>query len=144
MMGIFYCTIVIFTAAAFLCIKRPAVVLRYVVSILSIILFVTAIAAMISFISLYIYELPSHHCPFDIFQMNYHFIGYPIYITLFCGVFFGLLPGFFQPLKKISSLRELITRSEKKWLLLSILFIVLFTAISSWPIVFGNFTLRGY
>jgi len=144
MMVTFYLSVVIFIIAALLCLKSQAAFLRYVVSVLSIVLFGISIAAMISFISLYIYELPSHHCPFDIFQKDYHFIGYPIYISLFCGVFFGLLPGFFQPLKKIISLRDTILLSEKKWLFLSILFIMIFTAISSWPVVFGNFTMQGY
>ena len=144
MMGAFYLAVVIFIAAALLCMKSQAAFLRYVVSFLSMVLFGISIAAMISFISLYIYEMPSHHCPFDIFQNNYHFIGYPIYISLFCGVFFGMLPGFFQPLKKIISLRDTIMLSEKKWLALSIMFIMIFTAISSWPVVFGNFTMRGY
>jgi hypothetical protein len=144
MMGAFYFSVVIFIAAALLCMKSQAAFLRYVVSVLSMVLFGISIAAMISFISLYIYEMPSHHCPFDIFQKNYHFIGYPIYISLFCGVFFGMLPGFFQPLKKIISLRDTIMLSEKTWLVLSILFITIFTAISSWPVVFGNFTMQGY
>ena len=144
MMVTFYLAVVIFIIAALLCMKSQAAFLRYVLSVLSLVLFGISIAAMISFISLYIYEMPSHHCPFDIFQKNYHFIGYPIYISLFCGVFFGLLPGFFQPLKKIISLRDTIMLSEKKWLLLSILFILIFTAISSWPVVFGNFTMQGY
>jgi hypothetical protein len=140
----FYFTVIAFIAAALFCIKSQAAFLRYVVSFLSLVLFGISIAAIISFISLYIYEMPSHHCPFDIFQKNYHFIGYPIYISLFCGVFFGLLPGFFQPLKKIRSLRDTIILSEKKWLVLSILLIIIFTVISSWPVVFGDFTMQGY
>ena len=144
MMGLFYATVVVFMVAALLCMKSTAAVLRYVVSLLSIVLLCVSLAAMVSFISLYIYELPSHHCPFDIFQKHYHFIGYPIYISLFCGVFFGILPGSFQPLKKISSLREKIVQSEKHWLLLSILFILIFVTLSSWPVVFGDFTMQGY
>ena len=144
MMWTFYIAVVIFISAALLCMKSQAAFLRYVTAVLSIFLFGISIAAMISFISLYIYEMPSHHCPFDIFQRNYHFIGYPIYISLFCGVFFGILPGFFQPFKKIESLRNTIMLSEKKWLMLSILFIIIFTVISSWRVVFGNFTMQGY
>ena len=144
MIWTFYCTVIIFIAAALLCMKSRTAFLRYAVSLLSIVLFGISIAAIISFISLYIYELPSHHCPFDIFQRPYHFIGYPIYISLFCGVLFGILPGFFQPLKKIGSLREQIVQTEKKWLLLSILFILIFVIISSWPVVFGDFTMQGY
>jgi hypothetical protein len=144
MIWTFYTTVIIFFAAALVCMKSRRAFLRYIVSVLSIVLFGISIAAIVSFISLYIYELPSHHCPFDIFQRPYYFIGYPIYISLFCGVLFGLLPGFFQPFKKIGSLGENIVQAEKKWLLLSLLFILIFTAISSWPVVFGNFTMRGY
>lgn len=144
LMGIFYCMVIIFIAVTLFCMKSRTAFLRYAVSVLSIVFFGISIAAIVSFISLYIYEMPSHHCPFDIFQKNYHFIGYPIYISLFCGVFFGLLPGFFQPLKKIGSLREKIVQAEKKWLLLSILFILIFVIISSWPVVFGDFTMQGY
>lgn len=144
MMIIFYSSVLIFITAALLCMKSRAAVFRYSVSLLSIVFFVVAISAIVSFISLYIYELPSHHCPFDIFQKPYYFIGYPIYISLFCGVFFGILPGFFQPMKKISSLRETIVRAERKWLILSIVFIIIFTVISSWPVVLGDFTLQGY
>jgi len=41
---------------------------------------VTALAAIISFISVYYYRLPSHHCPFDLLQGHYDFIGYPLYL----------------------------------------------------------------
>ena len=143
-MAAFYSTVIFFTAAALLCLKSPAAALRYVVSLLSLLLFFVSIAAMVSFISLYIYELPSHHCPFDILHKGYHFIGYPIYISLFCGVLLGMLPGVFQPLKKIPSLRDKIIHSEGKWLLLSVLLILTFTVISSWPVVFGDFTMQGY
>jgi hypothetical protein len=144
MMVVFYAAIAVYVVVALLCMKSPAAFLRYAVSVLSAALFGISIAAIVSFISLYIYELPSHHCPFDIFQQNYHFIGYPLYISLFCGVFFGMLPGFFQHLKKIDSLRDRILLSEKKWLALSVLCILIFVTISSWPVFFGDFTMRGY
>jgi len=144
MMALFYFTSVIFIAAALSCLKSSAAFLRYTVSTLSIAFFFVSIASIISFISLYIYEMPTHHCPFDIFQGHYRFIGYPVYISLFCGVFFGMLPGFFQPLKRIVSLRDTIMRAEKRWLVLSILLILFFVIISSWPVVFGDFTMQGY
>ncbi len=144
MMVAFYSSVIIFITAALLCMKSRAAVFRYAVSLLSLVFFGIAIAAIVSFISLYIYELPSHHCPFDIFQRPYHFVGYPMYISLFCGVFFGILPGFFQPLKKIGSLRDNIVQAERKWLVLSVLFITIFAGISSWPVFFGDFTMQGY
>ncbi len=49
-----------------------------------------SILAIIQFFSPYIYELPTHHCPFCMLQKEYAFIGYFIYIALFLGTFFGM------------------------------------------------------
>ena len=38
-----------------------------------------SIGSIFSFISLYIYELPTHACPFCLLQREYHFVGYPLY-----------------------------------------------------------------
>jgi hypothetical protein len=38
--------------------------------------------SLISFISVYFYELPTHHCPFCILQGEYGYVGYPLYISL--------------------------------------------------------------
>lgn len=38
---------------------------------------------LISFTSTYVYELPSHKCPFCILQKEYGYIGYLFYISLF-------------------------------------------------------------
>lgn len=87
--------------------------LRYVLSVFSVGFFVVSIISVISFISIYIYELPMHHCPFDILQREYNFIGYPLYLTLFAGVYFAMLPGLLQPLKKRFCLSETIGLLEK-------------------------------
>ncbi len=144
MMRLFYGAIVFYGATGILCLFQKTSAWRYLLSILAALFFFVAMASIISFISLYIYELPTHHCPFDILQKGYGFIGYPMYLTLFCGVLFGLLPGLFQPLKKISSLKEEIKQAERKWVISSLVFMLLFVAISSWPILFGNLILNGY
>ena len=46
--------------------------------------------AVTYFFSTYIYELPTHQCPFCMLQKEYHFIGYFIWSTLFLGTFFGV------------------------------------------------------
>jgi len=102
------------------------------------------VTSIVSFLSLYIYELPTHHCPFDMIQKGYSFIGYPIYLTLFAGVFFGLLPGLCQPLRKIPSLAALIAEAEVRWLTLGVVSILAFVCIASWPVVFGSLTMKGY
>ena len=42
------------------------------------------------FFSTYIYQLPTHQCPFCMLQKEYFFIGYFIWSTLFLGTFFGI------------------------------------------------------
>ncbi|MRJ02059.1 MAG: hypothetical protein GXO19_04220 [Epsilonproteobacteria bacterium] len=50
-----------------------------------------SILAIILFFSPYIYELPTHHCPFCLLQKEYSYVGYLIYVTLFLGTTFGLV-----------------------------------------------------
>ena len=96
--------------------RSQAAALRYLLALLCAFFFVFSIASVISFIAIYIYELPTHHCPFDILQQEYNFVGYPLYLTLLIGVYCGMLPGLFQPLKKIFGFPELVAAVEKKWL----------------------------
>lgn len=42
------------------------------------------------FFSTYVYELPTHQCPFCMLQKEYHFVGYIIWATLFLGTFFAI------------------------------------------------------
>lgn len=46
--------------------------------------------AVTYFFSTYIYQLPTHQCPFCILQKEYDFIGYFIWGILFLGTFFGV------------------------------------------------------
>jgi hypothetical protein len=103
-----------------------------------------ALAAVISFISLYVYQLPTHHCPFDLLQGHYHFIGYPLFLSLFAAIFYGLLPGLLLPLRRISALRPALDRSEGGWLLTALVALLIFLALSSAPIIFSEFSLLGY
>ncbi len=45
--------------------------------------------AVVYFFGTYIYELPTHLCPYCMLQGEYHAIGYLIWGTLFLGTFFG-------------------------------------------------------
>jgi len=45
--------------------------------------------AVVYFFGTYVYELPTHKCPFCMLQKEYYFVGYPIWGFLFLGVFFG-------------------------------------------------------
>jgi hypothetical protein len=116
----------------------------YVVSALSILAFLTAIAAIISFISLYIYELPTHHCPFCILQREYHFIGYPMYALLFAGVIAGLGLGLLQHRRHTPSLRAVLPPLARRLALAAMACFAIFAAISTYVMLATPFRLEGY
>ncbi len=45
---------------------------------------------VINFFGTYIYQLPTHICPFCMLQKEYFFIGYFIWSSLFLGIFFSI------------------------------------------------------
>lgn len=119
-------------------------ILRLLLFVVSVLLFFISLGAVVSFISLYVYQMPSHHCPFDMLQHHYHYIGYPLYAGLFCATLFGLLPGLSQPFKKTPSLNHEIVRVEKYWLSYALAGLTVFLISSCWQMVFGPFRLLGY
>jgi len=46
--------------------------------------------AIVYFFGTYIYQLPTHKCPFCMLQVNYFYIGYAVWGSLFIGTFIGL------------------------------------------------------
>jgi len=56
--------------------------------------------AVTYFFSTYIYELPTHQCPFCMLQHHYHYVGYIIWTSLFLGVFFAIASYALQLLTK--------------------------------------------
>ncbi len=100
-------------------------------------------AAIISFISLYIYEMPTHHCPFDILQGGYGFIGYPLYLALFGGTLCGAGTGLLSLFSRKASLRPILPRIKKRLAMASLLFWVLFAAIVVMKIATSHLILPG-
>jgi hypothetical protein len=54
------------------------------------------------FFGTYIYELPSHRCPFCYLQSDYYYVGYLIYALLFLGTFYGVVVLFKEKFFKVS------------------------------------------
>ena len=52
-----------------------------------------AIISLIVFFSPYVYELPTHRCPFCLLQRDYYYVGYALYTLLFAGTFYGIGGG---------------------------------------------------
>ena len=51
--------------------------------------------AIVYFFGTYIYELPTHTCPFCLFQMEYNYIGYFIFGSLFIASFYSISSSLF-------------------------------------------------
>lgn len=63
-----------------------------VIVALSIILFgIIAYYSVVYFFGTYVYELPTHKCPFCMLQKEYCYVGYFIWGSLFFGLYFGLI-----------------------------------------------------
>jgi hypothetical protein len=105
---------------------------------MSVITFFISTASLISFISPYIYELPTHHCPFCVLQKEYTYTGYLHYIFLMGGVVFGAGTGLLMPFRKIPSLKDIIPAVQKRLALVSVVLYLLFTVLVTAQIAFSN------
>jgi len=116
----------------------------YFFSISTLMSFLISVVALISFISVYFYELPTHHCPFCILHPEYGYVGYLLYITLLAGVVSGLGVGAIMPFRKIKSLAEVLPRVQKRLALVSVLSYAAFMLISGYGILFSHLSLAAY
>jgi hypothetical protein len=103
--------------------------------------FLMAGISFISFISLYFYELPTHHCPFCVLQREYGYVGYLLYASLLAGVVSGLGVGVLMPFRAIGSLSGSLPLIQKKLTLLCLVSYLLFAGISIYQMVGTDFTL---
>ena len=65
----------------------------YLFAITNLSFIIVALISLIQFFGTYIYELPTHHCPFCFLQSDYYYVGYLIYGLLFLGTFYGMRVG---------------------------------------------------
>jgi len=119
-MVVFYTGIILFFVISSSCLYSKKGSLRYLQSAVSAAVLFLALAAVISFVSPYIYELPTHHCPF------------------------GLLPGVFQPLKRLPSFEGIIDSIERKWVGGSMGCMLIFITVVTYQVVMSNLTLNPY
>lgn len=104
--------------------------------------FFLSLAALISFLSPYIYELPTHHCPFCILQREYAYIGYFIYAFLLGGAIPGMAVGVLLPFRCLESLREALPPILRRLALWSLAAYALFALISGYVVTFSNLSLE--
>lgn len=128
---------VFFAVLAWARIGRGAVATT-LATVLSPVILVLGVVSIISFVSVGYYELPTHHCPFDLFQGAYGYIGYALVISLVAAFVWGIIPGLFRPLARRPSLNNLLAASEKRWLTLALASYSIFLVVAIWPLLFGH------
>ncbi|MGZ3598249.1 MAG: hypothetical protein ACXU9E_10105 [Syntrophales bacterium] len=103
--------------------------------------FLTSCASLISFISLYFYELPTHHCPFCILQREYYYVGYLLYACLLTGAVSGLGVGALMPFRGIGSLSTTLPVIQRRLTLISLISYLFFAVIAIYRMVSTDFSL---
>jgi hypothetical protein len=107
----------------------------YLFAGLSLLMFIVSLVSIVSFISLYIYEMPTHHCPFCIIMEEYAYIGYLLYLLLFGAVVAGVGVGMLIPFRHVESLKHVLGSIIGRLVLGSVLMYAMFTALVSYVIV---------
>jgi hypothetical protein len=107
----------------------------YFVALFSAAAFVVAMAGILSFVSLYIYEHPHHHCPFCVLKPEYHYQGYWLYLPLFIGTASGLGVGAIQPFASVASLTSIVPAVARRLATLAMVMWVLFATVASFMIL---------
>ena len=125
----------------YVCLKGKGAVLF---SIASLSHFIISIAALISFISIYFYELPTHHCPFCILHQEYGYVGYFLYVALLVSAIPGMGTGVIYPFRRIASLRSIIPTVQKKLAMVSIISTAVFVLIAGYGILASNLSMEAY
>jgi hypothetical protein len=123
---------------------RSAAFWRFILAAFAAVFLTIALLSVFSFISVYIYELPTHHCPFDMLQKEYGYIGYPIYICLFGTVFLDFSIGLMQFLHRYPGLSQATAGADRLLAGWALMLLIALVIIVSWPFVFSEFTMRPY
>jgi hypothetical protein len=113
----------------------------YLVAASSALAFVAALAGILSFVSLYVYEHPHHHCPFCLLKPEYDYQGYWLYLPLFAATAAGLCVGALQPFARIASLSSIVPAFSKRLAWLAALGFALFAAVATFMVVNSNLIL---
>lgn len=109
----------------------------YTYSGLGVLFFLLSILAIISFISPYVYEAPTLHCPFCLMRQDYGYIGYLLYLLLFGAFLLSLLPGLLELLKgKGLTVHQVVRGLQRKALNISLVLWGLFVIVPTLIIVF--------
>lgn len=103
--------------------------------------FTTGVAALLSALPVYIYALPTHHCPFCMMHREYGHIGYFFYLTLLGGGVAGLGVGALQPFRGIASLAAALPVIQRRLTVAAMILYAAFGGAAAWQIALSELRL---
>ena len=106
-------------------------------------MFVASLAAIVSVISLYVYDHPNHHCPFCLLQRDYGYVGYALYLPLFVGTAFALGAGLTSAFHRTPSLTRPLPAMTRRQVAAALVAYAVFGVVVVWVIATSNLILFG-
>jgi hypothetical protein len=131
-------------AAAVVAGVRAAILRRggYALALTSLVAFGASIAGIVSFLSLYVYEHPNHHCPFCVLKAEYGYQGYLLYVPLFAATACGLSTGALQLFAPLPGLRKIVPRTLRRLAATAAAGFALLAAVATVMILRSNLVLN--
>lgn len=103
--------------------------------------FPVSIAAFVSTLCLYFYEIPTHHCPFCVLQAGYGRVGYPLYLFLLAGCVPVLGVGALMPFRRVPSLAAVVPAMQRRLTAAALLGYGGFAALAAWGVAASTLSL---
>jgi hypothetical protein len=113
----------------------------YLVAALSAATFAIGVVGLLSAIPVYIYALPTHHCPFCMLHREYGHVGYLLYATLLGGGVAGMGMGGLQPFLGVASLASSLPMLQRRLTLSVMICYGLFGGIAAWQVMVSELQL---
>jgi hypothetical protein len=136
---LFYAVLLTVIAVAVLHARRLRA--AYAVAATSAAAFAAALTGILSFVSLYVYEHPHHHCPFCLLKPEYDYQGYWLYLPLFAATAAGLGVGALQPFARVPSLAAVVPQMSRRLAWVAALGFAFFTAVATYMVATSNLML---
>ncbi len=105
---------------------------------------VLSFAAIVSFVSPFIYEDPHHHCPFCILKEEYSYQGYALYVPLFAATAAAMGALALAPFARRPELRARVTRATRVLARAAGTLYLVFTLAVAWMIANSALILVGH
>ena len=105
--------------------------------------FVSALVAIVAFVSPYVYEHPHHHCPFCLLKSGHDFVGYWLYILLFFATASSLMAGVMVNWRQRQSLRQVVPPLTRRLSWMGVALFSLFYLLATWLVYRSNLTMEG-